>query len=658
MNGTTHRNVTEKAIILLSKEKKDNYYAIGEDNLLENANTLSRIGSELRYKNSDTDHENDLEFVDVDGASGVGRDDPHEDKWNVVDDTSSYSSLGFDLTSFQHFIDLGHKGKYDDYDGYSYHYGSACRNGYQSAKEVISRKGHGFVSDCMGLAEWLSNRSFGSFDDLVNGWFNDEYVHSPGMKWYRNCSPAVWRYTFCEGEDKYSQILGRYPLAQRVGKYGCGIPYSVFTPVDNLGRYWYERFLISGNALDLGPVMHAIQDACVPHHTSGYVGNWHVEYEDCLDKEFNDYVNICDSAVLMLYRQWSANSDAAPAKITYPRSMTLTPNKSWRIDHLITWLACQSHDQYVNDYDNFRNEDWKEKEEFLDKQKPRKLLALAVAMSMLVFDKAREEYVKEKKYGSDKVDAIRVLIYANKAKSSDIDLQMRLFYNKCGGSIEFDFPEEDNIVSPTANGSDYYLYRKEIDVSRNNIDAKKFNLELERCRIKDFQFFYKISYKTADNVWRPYADTYSLKKNTIFSGETNCITLPRRQSAIIRKVRFSSGQSSRYNAQTADGVALKVQSRGHLPQYVKLLSKSNCVSILDIPVDSEDCKISIMIMGKDAWLPSYIKIDLLDEGGKTIYNFSRSWPDHLWLTYKSKSKNLPEYDLIQNCVDVFCPPTR
>ena len=140
MNGTTHRNVTEKAIILLSKEKKDNYYAIGEDNLLENANTLSRIGSELRYKNSDTDHENDLEFVDVDGVSGVGRDDPHEDKWNVVDDTSSYSSLGFDLTSFQHFIDLGHKGKYDDYDGYSYHYGSACRNGYQSAKEVISRK--------------------------------------------------------------------------------------------------------------------------------------------------------------------------------------------------------------------------------------------------------------------------------------------------------------------------------------------------------------------------------------------------------------------------------------------------------------------------------------------------------------------------------------
>ena len=256
----------------------------------------------------------------------------------------------------------------------------------------------------------------------------------------------------------------------------------------------------------------------------------------------------------------------------------------------------------------------------MDKQKPRKLLALAVAMSMLVFDKAREEYVKEKKYGSDKVDAIRVLIYANKAKSSDIDLQMRLFYNKCGGSIEFDFPEEDNIVSPTANGSDYYLYRKEIDVSRNNIDAKRFNLELERCRIKDFQFFYKISYKTADNVWHPYADTYSLKKNTIFSGETNCITLPRRQSAIIRKVRFSSGQSS--------------------------------------PVDSEDCKISIMIMGKDAWLPSYIKIDLLDEGGRTIYNFSKSWPDHLWLTYKSKSKNLPEYDLIQNCVDVFCPPTR
>lgn len=652
MNGSTHENVTKKALLLLSKEKNDNFYAIGESNLLKNANSLSSNGDDLCKKNSATDHVDDLEFVDVDAGSGIGRDDPHKDEWDVIDDEPHYSYEGFDFTSFQHFIDLGHKGKYDDYDGYSYQHGSACRRGYQSAQQVISRKGHGSLSDCMDIAEWLSNQSFGSFDDLVNGWFNDEYVHAPGMKWYKNCSPGVWRYTFCESGSKYNQILSRYPLAQKEGKRGCGIPYSVFTPVDNLGRYWYERFLISGDVLDLGPVMHAIQDACVPHHTSGYLGNWHVEYEDCLDQEFNTYSNDCDSAVLKLYRQWSANSDGVQTKITYPQSINLIPNKSWRIDHLITWLACQSHDQYVNDYNNFCDESWRDGKEFLEKQKPRKLLDLAVAMSMLVFDKAREEYIKEKKYGSNKVDTIHVTIYADKEKSSDINLQMRLFYKECGGSIDLDILES----MPTAKKASSYVYHKDINVSRYNIDEKKFCLELERCKIKNFQFTYIISYKTADNVWHVYADTNSLNKITVFSGEENCVTLPRRQSAIIRKIRFNRYQSRRYNAETANDVALKIQSRGCLSQYVRLPSGVNCITALDVPVDSEDCKISITIMGKDAWLPSYIHIDLLDEKGKIIYAFSKNWPDHLWLTYKSKSKNLPEYDLIQNCVDVFNPP--
>ena len=271
---------------------------------------------------------------------------------------------------------------------------------------------------------------------------------------------------------------------------------------------------------------------------------------------------------------------------------------------------------------------------------------------MLVFDKAREEYIKEKKYGSNKVDTIHVTIYADKEKSSDINLQMRLFYKECGGSIDLDILES----MPTAKKASSYVYHKDINVSRYNIDEKKFCLELERCKIKNFQFTYIISYKTADNVWHVYADTNSLNKITVFSGEENCVTLPRRQSAIIRKIRFNRYQSRRYNAETANDVALKIQSRGCLSQYVRLPSGVNCITALDVPVDSEDCKISITIMGKDAWLPSYIHIDLLDEKGKIIYAFSKNWPDHLWLTYKSKSKNLPEYDLIQNCVDVFNPP--
>ena len=55
MNGPSHRIVTKKAIFLLSKEKKDNIYPIGEDNLLDpNSKDLSPKAAEMLEKNSGT----------------------------------------------------------------------------------------------------------------------------------------------------------------------------------------------------------------------------------------------------------------------------------------------------------------------------------------------------------------------------------------------------------------------------------------------------------------------------------------------------------------------------------------------------------------------------------------------------------------------------
>ena len=652
MNGPSHRIVTKKAIFLSSKEKKDNIYPIGEDNLLDpNSKDLSPKAAEMLEKNSGTDKANDLELVDVDAGSGVGRDDPHVHDYDVINDEANYKKI-VHFTSFLHFIDLGHKGKYDDYDGYSYHHGSACKGEYEKTTHAAKQ-----ISDWAALLEIPEFfNAISTFDKDLNWYLNDEYVHAPGMKWYRNCSPSVWRYTFNNADCKRDQILKRYPLAERVGKRNCGIPYSVFSPVDNLGRFWYERFLISGDIFDLGPVMHAIQDACVPHHSSGYMGNWHINYENCLEKEFIEYYDTCDSAALKLYKSWSSDNSKAPSKVTYPESISLIPNKSWRIDALITWLACQSHNQFVYDYNGFQNNNWEKNGRFKDNKKPRELLDLAVAMSMLVFDKAKEEYIKEKKYGCDKVNSISVTIYAPKSKSYDTTLQMRLFYNYCGGSIDFDLPKNENKIE-TIGQTKYYKYQKTFDVSNMNVNAKKFRLELERCRLKDFEFYYIISYKTADYVDHSYANTFTLNKLTKYEDRENCITLPRLDVAKIRKINFSSTESKRYNAHSNDSVYLVIRSKGYERQFVQLSPSDRKSTFQYItPVDVDNYSISIAIFGEDAWLPQSISITLADENGNILYRFSKSWPDHLWLTDKSRSKNLSEYLLIENNVDVFDPP--
>ena len=195
---------------------------------------------EIACQAEQTDQERDLEFVDVE----FGRDDnPHDGN----DKTHYYEKDFFGLlggkryfTSYNHFIDI-RKGMenalFDDFDGYSYHHGSASKEQYE---EEAGKK----------------------VDSLIMWWLNDEYVHAPGRGGYRDCSPAVICYSFPEDKGLYSSSTNeakkRFPLADCTGKKNHGIPYSVFMPVDNLARYWYKQFESSREPKTLGYVMHAI----------------------------------------------------------------------------------------------------------------------------------------------------------------------------------------------------------------------------------------------------------------------------------------------------------------------------------------------------------------------------------------------------------------
>jgi hypothetical protein len=235
-----------------------------------------------------TDQYSDLEFVDVEGTGifSDARDDPHKDEWDADDDDPHYEFQGRKFTAFNHFIDIkkGH-GTFDDYDGYSYKRGSASRNEYQKMSELIE------VTDIpSGVAFMFTESGDMKVDAAINFWFNDEYAHAPGHKWYRRgrCSPALERYSFPEDKGKYNSVdaecKARFPMAEATGHRNRGIPWSVFMPVDNMARYWYSVFLESNNPNHLGQVMHAIQDASVPHHAAGCNGNWHANYELVLEE--------------------------------------------------------------------------------------------------------------------------------------------------------------------------------------------------------------------------------------------------------------------------------------------------------------------------------------------------------------------------------------
>lgn len=324
------------------------------------------------------DDKNDLELVDVE----VKRDDPHDNSDSSFldkEDIPGYVAInGFKYTALNHFIDIRKgSGQFDDFDGYSYQKGSASREEFEFASEEADKIGDKFLTFISGK----------KVDEGINWYYNDSYVHVQAQPWYRGCSPSTERYSFPADKRIYSSMrdeLGaRFPLADNMGAKGKGTPYSVFMPVDNMARYWFAEYLRGRGPDSLGYVMHAIQDASIPHHAAGCCGNWHGTYEKKLDSYLHYWLNEAAfrDEVTKLFRQWYKDDSSQPTAISV-NDWNKLPAKNWRTDFLVTWLALNSYKEYAGTYNNFRN-GFK-----FDEGSAKNLVKLALTMSMLFLAKA------------------------------------------------------------------------------------------------------------------------------------------------------------------------------------------------------------------------------------------------------------------------------
>lgn len=339
----------------------------------------------------------DMEFVDVEGGIfSSGRDNPHIFSPFAINDIPHYTILGAGFSSFNHFIDIKKgAGLFDDFDGYSYKKGSASIDEYQNAIDAADGVLHHLMGKCIGL----------KVDEGINGWFEGEYVHSPAHHWYKNCSPAVERYSYPKDKGLYGNVVdelrARFPYAVASGGEDGGIPYSVFMPVDNMARFWYDQLLDTKDPIKLGAVLHAIQDTSVPHHASGYIGNWHGKYEATLSEYIGFWLNEpgFTEEVKALASEW-CSIDTNPPKRLYAEDWQKKPCINWRVDFLVTWVALHAYHAYSQVYGHFKSGFG------FDINNARYLVKLAAAMSTLILKKAAEALYHENilRFDASKLD--------------------------------------------------------------------------------------------------------------------------------------------------------------------------------------------------------------------------------------------------------------
>jgi hypothetical protein len=395
MNGSDHRLVTEAALSILKDMEGpqegprlkllDSLYI-----LMDSAGGKDALVPEAYTGTTGTDYLQDLEFVHV----KWGRDNPHIS--SVGEDEPHYSEEGHNFTAFNHFIDIKKgPGNFDDYDGYSYNKGSACQDQFQEAADATS-----------GFSKFLATLTGFKVDEGLNYWYNDEYVHAPGQPWYQpeKCSQSIEHYSFPQDKGIYASVeaesLARFPLADSTGAEGKGIPYSVFMPLDNLARYWYEQYIDNKKPEALGRVLHAIQDASIPHHAAGYMGNWHQHYENDVSSHLLLNPQFIDEA-RALVEQWSQSDSPPPVSLSYPESLALIPSINWRVDQLVTWVAMNAYQVYDQIYQHYRPTrevvlvnppvTYYVHYYWFDTDSARRLSLLATAMSVLVLKKTNPE---------------------------------------------------------------------------------------------------------------------------------------------------------------------------------------------------------------------------------------------------------------------------
>ena len=378
MKGKSHSLVTRKAFDILRE--------IGDE-----ASPFLAHNRMVADHARKTDHYRDLELVDVDYAV----DDPHKDEWLAADDDPRYECTvipgqwKMNFTAFNHYIDIKKgTGRFDDYDGYSYKNGSASRDEYQDVVDLVGD----IVRGKTGLSIPFIWKTGKKVDESVHSLaLKDDYVHAPGHRWYirGKCSPSLERYSFHDGKGTYADVEkkceARFPMIGATGnKNEEGVPWSVFMPVDNMAYYWYSKFLNeNGKPADLGPVMHAIQDASVPHHAAGYCGNWHFEYEAELQSKMPEWlVDVGFTiAVKKLFEKWNRNEDQSPSHLNVD-DWRKKPSKNWEIDRLVTWVALNAYREYDETYNHFRDG------YNFNEHSAMGLVKIATAMSLLVLKNA------------------------------------------------------------------------------------------------------------------------------------------------------------------------------------------------------------------------------------------------------------------------------
>lgn len=375
VSGNSHRSLTNYALNLYSK--------------ITGRSTPIYVKSKMIMNEvAEPDNYLDLELVDVEspGASG-GRDDPHVKRWQDDDDIAHTGAMGFVFAAFNHFIDIKKgPGIFDDYDGYSYRKGSASRDEHQNVEDAYDDSLAEFISRITGHRK---------VDDAINYYFNDEYVHAPGMEWYRGCSPSVERYSFPGDKGVYKTVeleaRARFPLADPIGKSGKGVPYSVFMPLDNLARYWYTVYLYSNpgelhHPALLAPVLHAVQDAIVPHHAAGYNGNWHGSYESDFGNRLHTWLGDkgFEDDVKALYNHWLTGGASPPSQLK-ENDWQMAPSPSWRIDQIVTWVALNAYHEYSTTYSHFKTK------YAFNEDSGKRLAKIASAVALLVFEKSVQD---------------------------------------------------------------------------------------------------------------------------------------------------------------------------------------------------------------------------------------------------------------------------
>jgi hypothetical protein len=157
----------------------------------------------------------------------------------------------------------------------------------------------------------------------------------------------------------------------------------VFPPLDNLARYWFEQYRSTRDSADLGPVMHAIQDAGTPHHAAGYNGNWHERYEADVRAHIAQWLtdpNFADE-IWRMVDTWRVDRSSL-SKNLGPSDWGVQPSIGWRIDFLATWVALNSYRAYSETYQHFQAG------YRFDEESAKSLTKLALAMCVLVLWKA------------------------------------------------------------------------------------------------------------------------------------------------------------------------------------------------------------------------------------------------------------------------------